>query len=193
MIEIGDTIISRDLIERRFACDLPHCMGACCVDGDAGAPLTKDEFDILRQLLPVVWNDLSPAAQVVINRQGIGCIDREGEIVTSIVDGKDCVFTCYDANGVCRCAIEKAFNEGKTTFIKPVSCHLYPVRVKQYRHYKAVNYHCWNVCKAAEILGEHTKTPLYRFLREPLIRKFGAEWWNALDACAKEYSKIVSP
>jgi Protein of unknown function (DUF3109). len=189
MIEIGDTIISLDLIERYFCCDLARCKGECCIEGEAGAPLEKEEYKFLRKILPTLWNDLSPAAQAVINKQGIGYIDRENDIVTSIVNGKDCVFTYYGTDGICKCAIEKAYNEGHIDFIKPVSCHLYPVRVKQYRDYKAVNYHRWRVCRAAEIAGEQKRLPLYKFLREPLIRKFGEEWYNALDACAIEYAK----
>ena len=189
MIEIEDTVISLDIIERYFCCDLTRCKGECCVEGEAGAPLEKEEFDILRKILPAVWNDLSPEAQAVINRQGVGYIDRESDIVTSIVNGKDCVFTYHDADGICKCAIEKAYNEGRIDFMKPVSCHLYPIRVTQYKDYKAVNYHQWRVCHAAEISGEQKRLPIYRFLREPLIRKFGEEWFNALDACAQEYAK----
>ena len=189
MIEIGDTIISLDIIERYFCCDLARCKGECCIEGEAGAPLDKDEFKLLRKILPAVWNDLSPAAQAVINKQGVGYIDRENDIVTSIVNGKDCVFTFYDTDGICKCAIEKAYKEGRIDFMKPVSCHLYPIRVKQYRDYKAVNFHRWKVCRAAEIAGTQKRLPLYKFLREPLVRKFGEEWYNALDTCALEYAK----
>lgn len=189
MIQIDDTIVSLELIERFFCCDLAQCKGECCVEGDAGAPLEKEEFDLLRRLLPAVWDDLSPEAQAVINRQGVGYIDTDNDIVTSIVDGKDCVFTYYDENGICKCAIEKAYTEGRIDFIKPISCHLYPVRIKRYKDYQAVNYHRWRVCRAAELLGEQKRLPLYRFLREPLIRKFGTEWYTALDTCAKEYTK----
>ena len=189
MIEINDTVISLDLIERFFCCDLAGCKGECCVEGDAGAPLEKEEFNILRKILPVVWDDLSPEAQAVINRQGVGYIDRESEIVTSIVNGKNCVFTYYGTDGVCKCAIEKAFIEGRTDFMKPVSCHLYPIRVKRYKDYYAVNYHHWKVCRAAGILGKQKHLLLYQFLREPLIRKFGEEWYDALDTCAQEYAK----
>lgn len=187
MIQIEDTLVSLDLIERFFCCDPAQCKGECCVEGDAGAPLEKEEFDRLRNLLPVVWDDLSSEAQAVIHRQGVGYIDADNDIVTSIVNGKNCVFTCYDANGVCKCAIEKAYNEGRTDFRKPISCHLYPVRITRYKDYRAVNYHRWKVCRAAELSGEQKRLPLYRFLREPLIRQFGEEWYNALDACAKEY------
>ncbi|MDR3262180.1 MAG: DUF3109 family protein [Tannerella sp.] len=189
MLQIEDTLVSLELIERFFLCDLSRCKGECCVEGDAGAPLEKEEFEILRNLLPALWDSLSPKAQEVIRRQGIGYIDRDGEIVTSIVNGKDCVFTCYDSEGICKCAIEKAYREGQVDFFKPVSCHLYPVRVKRYNGFQAVNYHRWKVCAAAEIQGEREQIPVYRFLREPLIRKFGQPWYDALELCAREYLK----
>lgn len=189
MIQIEDTIISLDLIERFFHCNLTHCKGECCVEGDAGAPLEKIEFDILRKILPAVWDDLSSEAKDVINKQGVGYIDTDNDIVTSIVNGKNCVFTYYDTDGICKCTIEKAYYEGRINFMKPISCHLYPVRVARYKNYQAVNYHRWKVCRAAEILGEQKRLPVYQFLREPLIRKFGEEWYNALDTCAKEYLK----
>jgi len=191
MIEIGDTIISRDLVESFFHCDLSGCKGGCCIEGDSGAPLEKEEYDIIRQLLPKIWDYLSPQARTVINRQGIGYHDIEGETVTSLVGGRDCVFTCYDDDGTCRCAIEKLYHNGLTGFRKPVSCHLYPVRVKKYNNYSAVNYNRWKICRAAEILGEQKRVRLYQFLREPLIRKFGLEWFQALDSCAKDYLKII--
>ena len=121
MIQIDDTLVSLDLIERQFFCDLAKCKGECCIEGDAGAPIEKEEFDILRQILPEVWDDLSPEAQEVINRQGVAYIDADSDMVTSIVDGKDCVFTYYDADGTCKCAIEKAYREGRIGFMKPIS------------------------------------------------------------------------
>ena len=189
MIQIDDTLVSLDLIERFFICDLSHCKGECCVEGDAGAPLEKAEFHLLRKILPEVWDDLSVEAQKVIESQGVGYVDEDGDIVTSIVKGKDCVFTYYDADGVCKCAIEKAYREKRIDFMKPVSCHLYPVRVARYKDFQAVNYHRWKVCSAAEILGKREKVPIYRFLREPLIRKFGQAWYDNLDCCAQEYLK----
>ena len=189
MFQIDDTLVSLDVVERCFLCDLSHCQGQCCVEGDSGAPLEEAELPKLKAVLPLIWDDLSPAAQAIIKKQGVAYIDEEGDLVTSIVNGKDCVFTCYDADGVCKCAIEKAYREGKSDFYKPVSCHLYPIRITQYRDFKAVNYHRWTVCKAAELLGEREKLPVYRFLKEPLIRKFGEEWYNALDECAQEWAK----
>ena len=181
MFQIDDTLVSLDVVERCFLCDLSHCKGQCCVEGDSGAPLEEEELPKLQAVLP--------AAQAIIQKQGVAYIDEEGDLVTSIVHGKDCVFTCYDADGVCKCAIEKAYREGKSDFYKPISCHLYPIRITQYRDFKAVNYHRWAVCKAAELLGEREKLPVYRFLKEPLIRKFGQEWYEALDECAQEWEK----
>ena len=189
MLQIEDTLVSLDLIERFFLCNTTVCKGKCCIEGEAGAPLEKGEFEILRKILPRVWDDLSPEAQQVIHKQGVGYIDISGDIVTSIVNGKDCVFTYYDSNGICKCAIEKACREKRIDFLKPVSCHLYPVRVTTYKDFRALNYHRWNVCQSAEKQGEKTEIPLYRFLREPLIRKFGEKWYDTLDHCAQEYLK----
>ena len=133
----------------------------------------------------MVWDELKEDAREVIRRQGVSYLDVEGDEVTSIVNGKDCVFTRYAADGTCHCALEQAFREGRTTFMKPISCRLYPVRVTQYRRFRAVNLHRWEVCRPAEILGEQLGIPAYRFLREPLISKFGAEWYAALEAAAE--------
>ena len=185
MLQIDDTIISLDLIERKFLCDLSQCKGRCCVEGESGAPLEKEEADILETILPEVWNGLSPEARKVIDRQGVAFRDTDGDLVTSIVNGKECVFACYDEKGICKCAIEKAYREGRISFHKPVSCHLYPVRVKQYRGFKGVNYHRWSVCATAEMLGEKVGLPAYKFLKEPLIRKFGEEWYRQLEIAAQ--------
>ena len=191
MFQIEDTLVSLDLIECFFSCDLPNCKGACCIEGEAGAPLEKEELKILCKILPAVWNDLSTKSQKVIEKQGVGYIDISGDTVTSLVDGKDCVFTYYDSNGICGCAIEKAFREKRIDFIKPISCHLYPVRVTQYKNYRAVNYNRWKVCRPAELLGKKAQIPVYHFQREALIRKFGTAWYEMLDLCAREYLKNV--
>lgn len=159
------------------------------MEGDAGAPLEKEEFDLLKEILPHVWEDLSFEAQEIIQDQGVGYIDEDGDIVTSIVRGKDCVFTYYDENGVCKCAIEKAYREGKIGFYKPVSCYLYPIRVQKYKDFQAVNYHRWEVCKAARQLGKTKNVKIYQFLKEPLIRKFGKEWYEQLEIAAGELAK----
>lgn len=189
MLQIDETLVSFDLVERCFICDLSKCKGACCIEGDSGAPLEQSELHILRKLLPVVWDDLSDEARELIKRQGVAYIDAAGETVTSIVNGKDCVFTCYDSDGVCKCAIEKAFREGKTDFYKPISCHLYPVRIRRYNSFTAVNLDRWSICKAAELLGKQEKLPAYKFLKEPLIRKFGEDWYKQLELNAEEWNK----
>ena len=189
MIQIDDTLVSLDLIERSFLCDLSHCKGQCCVEGDSGAPLEPGEEEELKRVLPEIWNDLLPEARTVIQAQGVAYTDSDGDRVTSIVGDKNCVFTCYDTDGVCKCAIEKAYREGRVSFYKPISCHLYPVRITQYKTFQAVNYHRWDVCKAAELLGKKEQVPVYQFLKEPLIRKFGQAWYDALDECAQEWKK----
>ena len=186
MIQIQDTIISFDILEEYFVCDLSVCKGICCVEGNSGAPVDESEIACLEKVLPVIWDDLSPEAKKVIEKQGLVYRDIEGEYVTSIVDGADCVFTCYDENGYCKCAIEKAFREGKIDFYKPVSCHLYPVRVARYKEFRAVNYHRWQVCRAAVTLGKKQGVKVYQFLKEPLIRKFGEEWYTQLTIAANE-------
>jgi hypothetical protein len=186
MIQIDDTIISLDVFKEKFLCNLDACKGECCIEGDAGAPLEESEVDQLKKVLPVIWKDLSPEAQAVIEKQGVCYKDEDGDLVTSIVNGKDCVFTCYDEKGCCYCAIEKAYRDGKVDFYKPVSCHLYPIRVQNYSEFRAVNYHRWSVCKAAVLLGEKEDVPVYKFLKEPLIRKFGEEWYTELEIAAEE-------
>ena len=189
MIQIQDVVVSLDVLREKFLCDLSACKGECCIEGDAGAPVEPDEVAELEAALPAVWDDLSPEAREVIDRQGVVYTDCEGDLVTSIVNGKDCVFTCYDEKGSCYCAIEKAYREGRCGFYKPVSCHLYPIRVGDYGPFKAVNYHRWKVCKAAVLLGQKENLPVYRFLKEPLIRKFGKEWYEELETVAEELTK----
>ena len=186
MIQIDDVIVSLDVLEERFCCNLEACKGECCIEGDAGAPVELDEVAELEEVLEVIWDDLSPEAQAVIDKQGVVYTDCDGDLVTSIVNNKDCVFTCYDEKGGCYCAIEKAYREGKTKFYKPVSCHLYPIRVKDFGQFKGVNYHRWDVCKAAVLLGKKLDLRVYQFLKEPLIRKFGQAWYDELEDCVRE-------
>lgn len=190
MIQIDDAIVALDIIEENFLCDLSACMGECCVEGESGAPLEKEEVAILEEILPLVWDDLSPEAQKEIKKTGVAYKDTDGEMVTSIVNGKDCVFTYYDEKGICKCAIEKAHKEGKTDFYKPISCHLYPIRLQKYRDFTAVNYHRWRVCKAAVALGNKEGLKIYQFLKTPLIRKFGEAWYNELCIAVDEYKKM---
>lgn len=189
MVLIGDVVVSFDVLKEKFCCDLDLCKGVCCIEGDAGAPVDLEEVGKLEEVLPAVWKELSPEARTIIDRQGVAYTDEEGDLVTSIVNGKDCVFTCHDEKGYCYCAIEKAYREGRCDFYKPVSCHLYPIRISDYGPYKAMNYHRWDVCKAAVALGENKDMPVYRFLKEPLIRKFGKEWYDELEVVATELRK----
>ncbi len=184
MIQIDDKIVSQDLFEVLFVCDYDTCKGECCVEGDSGAPLEPGEAEELRRCLPEVRHLLSPAALEVIEEQGVSYFDEDGDEVTSIVRGRDCVFTTYDEQGRCACALEKVYNEGKTTFIKPISCQLYPVRLTKYPSFTAVNYHKWSICKCALKLGRKLQVPVYQFLRAPLVRAFGEEFYSQLEEVA---------
>lgn len=187
MLQIKDTLVSLDLIENYFICDLDKCLGACCVEGDAGAPLTNEEYEQLCNLMPEVYPLLSHAAQRVVEEQGPGYYDEDGDLVTSIVDGRDCVFTTYAPGGKCLCALEKAHKEGKIPFFKPSSCHLYPVRLKDYAGFTAVNLHRWKICKCAEVLGRAKGVRAYEFLKAPLIARFGEEWYEELCNTAQQW------
>ena len=189
MIQIKDTLISEDIFETCFVCDLGKCKGMCCVEGDAGAPLTHEEYEAIKDVLPEIWDDLSPKARELIEKQGIAYIDDDGELVTSIIKGRECVFTYFDADGVCRCAIDNAFREGKISVQKPISCHLYPIRLHKYDEFTALNYDRWSVCRPALRLGKKTGIKLYQFLKEPLICKFGEEWYQEVCQIAELLSK----
>lgn len=189
IIEIDHVLVSPDIFTECFCCDLDACKGICCVEGDAGAPVTLDEIGGIEDALDTVWNDLSANAQAVIDRQGVAYNDRDGDLVTSIVGGKDCVFTCYD-NGCCLCALEKAYREKRTKFCKPVSCALYPIREKRLSNgMVGLNYHRWAVCKDAVKKGRELQLPVYKFLQGPLTRRFGEQWYNELLKTAEELTK----
>lgn len=189
MLQIQDTLVSLDLAERFFCCDLDACKGQCCLDGDAGAPLSDGEADEIRRVLPEIWDDLLPAARLEIEENGVSYTDIEGDEVTALVNGSNCVFATLDENGCWICAIERAFRQGRIDFYKPVSCHLYPVRIKEYESFTAVNYHRWKICKAAEVLGRAKGIRAYRFLEGPLRRRFGNEWYEELSLTCDEYIK----
>lgn len=189
MLQVDDKLISLDVIERCFCCDLDRCLGQCCVEGDAGAPLADGEEEELRKALPVVWDDLSPAARRVIEEEGVACRDADGELVTTVVEGRDCVFTTYAPGGKCLCALDKAHREGRLEWCKPVSCHLYPIRVTRYPSFSALNYHEWSICRPARRLGEKLGIPVYKALREPLIRAYGRDWYDRLCLTADEFLK----
>lgn len=189
MIQINDTLVSLDVVESYFECDLDKCLGECCIEGDAGAPLLKDEAEKLQELLPEVMPLMTPAARQTAEEQGAFYTDEEGDLVTSIVNGKDCIFTFYAEGGKCLCLLERLRREGRPGFFKPISCSLYPIRLKDYGGMTAVNYHRWKICKCAEILGRKNGVRVYEFLREPLIRRFGPRWYEELSLTAKEWLK----
>ena len=191
LLQVGDVILSSDILTECFCCDLDACGGICCVDGDAGAPLTLEEVGELENILPEVWPSLSASAQAVIDRQGVAYTDCDGDLVTSIVGGKDCVFTCYGENGCCFCAAEKAFREGRTSWCKPISCYLYPIREKQLGGgLTGLNYHRWSVCAQAVRRGRELHLPVYKFLKEPLVKRFGQTWYDELEEVA---TQLLSP
>ncbi len=187
MIQLGKTIISTDLFDKKFVCDLQACKGMCCVEGESGAPLEKEEIRILEQEFENYKNYLRPEGLKAIETHGFYTVDSDGDYVTPLVNGKECAFAIFDENGIAGCAIEKAYLEGKTVFRKPVSCHLYPVRLTEYTGFTAVNYHRWDICSAACALGEKLQIPVYRFLKEALIRKFGKDWYAELELTAQAY------
>ena len=187
MLQIQDTLVSLDLIERFFCCDLDACLGACCVEGDAGAPLNIEEVERIEESMPEAWADLTPAAKETINDQGVAYVDEEGDLVTSIVNGRDCVFCTYAPGGKTLCALEKAYREGRTKWCKPASYRLYPVRLKQYDGFTAVNLHIWKICKSAETRGRKLGIRAYQFLKDPLSARFGEKWYEELCITADEY------
>ena len=189
MLVIKDTLVSLDLIERFFVCDLDSCLGQCCIDGDAGAPLLEEERDAIDKNMDKIIPLLNPAARRVIEEEGSSYVDPDGDLVTRIVEGKDCVYTTYAEGGKCLCALEKAYREGKLPQLKPSSCHLYPVRLKKIGDMTAVSLHRWKICKCAEILGRAKRIRAYEFLKEPLVRKFGQDWYDELALTASEWIK----
>ena len=180
IIEIDNVLVSTDIFTEYFCCDLDACKGICCVEGDAGAPVTIDEIAGIEDAIDTVWDDLSATAQAGSDKQGVAYTDRDGDLVTSIVGGKDGVFTCYE-KGCCLCALERAWRAGKTAFCKPISCALYPIREKKLSNgMVALNYNRWDVCHDAVKKGNELRLPVYRFLRDPLVRRFGEDFYQQL-------------
>ena len=180
MIVIGNTLVSEDLADIFFVCDLEKCKGACCVEGDLGAPLEESELSLLEEVYEKIKPYLSNEGIKAIEEQGLYIKDFEGDFSTPTIEGKECAYAVYDEHGILKCGIELAYQDGKTDFKKPVSCHLYPVRVKKIHRHLAVNYDNWHICNPACILGRELGAPVYRFLKEALIRKFGEAWYEQL-------------
>jgi len=183
MIAIDNTLVSEDLIDKKFVCDLNACKGECCIAGDSGAPLEEEEMGILEDIYEKVKPYMNEEGIREIEKQGLYLVDEDGDFVTPLVDGhKHCAFVIFDEKGIAKCSIEKAYNEKVIDFKKPVSCHLYPVRITNYKDFVAVNYHSWNICKPACSCGKKLDVKVYQFLKEPLIRRFGADWYEQLKA-----------
>lgn len=187
MLQIQNTIVTLDLAEEFFCYDLEKCLGACCIEGDAGAPVTIDEVAKIEEALPVVEPEMLPRAVEEVRQNGVAYVDQEGDLVTTILDGRNCAFTCYAPGGICLCALEKAFREGKTGFKKPASCSLYPLRLTTYPTFTAVNYHRWKICRDAVANGRKKGIRLYQFLRGPLTERFGKEWYDELAQACELY------
>ncbi len=191
MFLIKGKLVSDEIFKEKFVCDLSACKGACCVEGDYGAPLEKEELDILEE----IQSDLEP----FLTEKGKTAIEKDGpyvevelnQMATTLVKGRECAYMTRSDNGVAQCGIEQAYKAGAVNFQKPISCHLYPIRINKNEEvdFEALNYDRWDICAAACTLGKTLKVPVYKFLETPLIRKFGAEFFEALEAAAQENSK----
>lgn len=190
MLQIQNTLVSLDLIEKYFVCDLDACLGACCIEGDEGAPLTAEESERIRAALPQAEAFMTPGGLREVRENGVDYFDREGDRVTALVNGCECAFTCREPGGLCLCALEKARRQDAMAHdVKPISCRLYPVRVKEYDGFTAVNLHKWKICRPAERLGRKLGVRAYEFLKDPLIARFGREWYDELCVTAREWLK----
>ncbi|MEZ4801263.1 MAG: DUF3109 family protein [Gelidibacter sp.] len=187
MFQLGKTIISEEIIKKDFVCNLSACKGACCVDGDAGAPLDVSETKILEDIYPKVKPFMRKEGIATIEIQGKFTTNDFGEHETPLIDGADCAYVFFDKKGTALCAIEEAYNQGAVDWKKPVSCHLYPIRVKDYTEFSAVNYHKWDICDDACTLGKELQVPVYKFVKQALIRKFGEDWYAELEKVAEKY------
>ncbi|MFQ3325402.1 MAG: hypothetical protein ACJASM_001037 [Salibacteraceae bacterium] len=187
MFQVGKALIAEDVLKEEFVCNLSACRGACCVEGDGGAPLEKEEVEIIEKNLDAIKPFLRKEGLEVIDKEGFWYADTDGEKLTSLVNDKECAFVTYDERGITKCGIEEAHLDGKTDFKKPISCHLYPIRLKEYENFVAVNYHQWEICEAACFNGKELNVEVYKFLKEPLIRKFGKDWYNELAEVAKQW------
>jgi hypothetical protein len=186
LIEVKDKVVSTQILERKFVCDLNACKGACCVEGDAGAPLTFEEVSILEDNLDAIKPYMRQEGLDVVEKQGVFYMFDGKEPVTSLVNEKECAFVYFDDQGITKCSVETAYMAGKTDFKKPISCHLYPIRIKQYTDFQALNYEQWDICKPACACGTDLNVKVYKFLKEPLVRAFGEEFFEELEVIDRE-------
>lgn len=185
MIQIGKTIISLDIFESSFLCDLSSCKGGCCVEGDSGAPITKEEAIQIETYYPDFEKYISEKNRLEVEVQGTSVVDKDDDLVTPLYNYRECIYTFTDEEGITKCAIEKAWFNGEIPFRKPVSCHLFPIRITEYSDFDAINYQELGICKSGRECGAKNKLPLYQFLKEPLIRKFGEQWYKELEIAAE--------
>jgi hypothetical protein len=189
MIIVDDVLLSEDLFEEKFVCNLTACKGACCVEGDSGAPLTEEEASILDDIFDLVKPYMNENGIKAVEKQGKYIVDTDGELVTPLVNGKECAYVNFDKNGTAKCTIEQAFLDDKIDFKKPISCHLYPIRESKTSHYTTLNYHYWPICDPARSCGMDLNVKVYKFLKEPLIRRFGKEWFDLLEEAEKVWQE----
>jgi hypothetical protein len=190
VIEHRGTLLSEDLFERRFVCDLNACKGACCVAGESGAPLEPEEEALLKELWPKIKPYIPEKGQRAIDEHGVSEVDEDGDLVTTLVEGRgECAFTVFDEKGVALCGVEKAWKDGAIPFRKPISCHLYPIRITKLKFHDGLNYHQWPICKPACECGAKLDVPVFRFLKDSLTRKYGAEWYEELEVLYQEWLK----
>ncbi|MFL3662259.1 MAG: DUF3109 family protein [Polaribacter sp.] len=189
MFQLGKTIVSEDIIEKDFLCNLSACGGACCVDGDSGAPLDKEEAQMLEDIYPKIKPFLRKEGIAEIEKQGTSITSEWGELETPLINDADCAYVIFDEKKTALCGIEEAYNSGAIAWKKPVSCHLYPIRVKEYSAFSAVNYHKWEICDDACALGKELQVPVYKFVKQALVRKFGQGWYDELEKVAANHLK----
>jgi len=187
MFQLGKTIVSEDILEKDFVCNLASCKGACCVDGDAGAPLSEEETKILEEIYPKIKPYLRKKGIEAIEKQGTWLVGWDGGLETPLVGEKECAYVIFDGK-TALCTIEQAYNQGIIDWEKPISCHLYPIRIKDFSDFSAVNYDRWDICNDACTLGKELSVPIYKFVREALIRRFGEQWYAELEKIAEEYN-----
>ena len=190
IIEIGKVLVSSDLLEKHFVCDLNACKGACCVEGDDGAPINQEEIDLLEEHIDVIKPYMTQKGIDVVDEQGVFYMDRFNEPVTSLVNNKDCAFVTLDEKGITKCGVEQAYREGEIPFNKPISCHLYPIRVSKFSSFDSLNYDRWSICNPACSLGEQLKVPVYKFLKEPITRAYGEDFFNELEKVDDQMKKV---
>ena len=189
LVEIQDKIVSTQIFERKFVCDLNACKGACCIQGDAGAPLTIEEVSIIEENLEKIIPFMRPEGVKAVEEIGVFYMDQENEPATTLVNDEECAFVYFDENGITKCSIEAAHKAGVTDFKKPISCHLYPIRLKKFNDFTAVNYEQWDICAPACKCGEELDVPVFRFLKEPIIRAFGEDFFKELTIVDEELKK----